>query len=263
MHPPAQAPTNATNPANRATPASRDDSDDRDDPVEGWRRSWHARSGRLNTSRQWALAELAPLHRVEAKTPLLRRAAAVAVEIGAGSGEAAVALAVAQPGWLVIAAEVHTASRATMLLAVQHHGLANLAVEAEDGRDVLTEVAGHRRVDLVRILFPDPWPKRRHHPRRLVTSGLVNLLHRSLRTGGVVELATDDTDYARAMAATFGADDRFRRCDPRDLLPAGPPTYYERRARQAGRSVATMSFAVRSARPCSDPPLLQTTRPPS
>ncbi len=169
------------------------------------------------------------------------------VEIGAGSGEAAVALAMAHPDWLVIAAEVHTASRASLLLALHHHGLTNLAVEGRDGRQVLTEVARDRPVDLVRILFPDPWPKRRHHPRRLVNTDLLELLHHSLRPtvgpdGGVVELATDDAAYARVMTTTFRADPRFQPAPP-DVLLSRPPTYYETRARQAGRAVQTQAYA--------------------
>ncbi|MFN0028897.1 MAG: tRNA (guanosine(46)-N7)-methyltransferase TrmB [Acidimicrobiales bacterium] len=228
-----------------APPDTPNDPDPPDAPAgPGWRRSWHARSGRLNTSRQWALRELAPRHHLPAKTALLRHGTAVAVEIGAGSGEAALALAAQHPDWLVVAAEVHTASRATLLLGVDQHDLSNLAVEARDGRDVLAEVAVHRPVDLVRILFPDPWPKRRHHPRRLVTAELVQLLHQSLHHRGVVELATDDADYARAIAAAFHADPRFRPADPATALPPRPVTYYERRARQAGRAVKTLCYAV-------------------
>jgi tRNA (guanine-N7-)-methyltransferase len=182
--------------------------------VPSERPTWHARAGRLSSRKRWALEGLAERYSpwtgadggVLEPSGLRAAAGGVAVEIGAGTGEAAVALAAARPDWIIFAAEVHRSSRATMLLAAHDAGVANLRVAAVDGRQLLRLVAAERRVDLVRVLFPDPWPKRRHRSRRLVNGAFADVLAGCLAPGGVVELATDDAAYAAAAAAALRAD---------------------------------------------------------
>ena len=218
-----------------------------------FRPSWHARSGRLTARKRWALEELSQRYEVAGQSRGPMKHAPIAFEIGAGTGEAALALARQRPHWLVVATEVHLASLASLLLGVQAAGLDNVAVAGTDGRAVLAELASQRRVELVRILFPDPWPKRRHHGRRLVEPGLLDLLAAALTPGppdpeahpagtgaaGTVELATDDNSYAGVIARLFAADHRFVATA---AGPARDSTYYEARAREAGRPVTSFAF---------------------
>lgn len=229
-----------------ATPAR---SDDRgfgaEQPVgDGTRPSWHARSGRLTARKRWALDELAARVAPRRADPFEGRPR-VALEIGGGTGEAALALAATQPALLVLVAEVHKASLARLLLDLEAAQLDNVRVLAGDGRTLLAaaeavatapEGAGVGPLELVRAFFPDPWPKRRHHDRRLVDERFVRAAASALRPDGLLELATDDAAYAAAMTAAIRAETRF--------VPAGPParadrpaTYYERRATDAGRTV--------------------------
>ncbi|MEZ5266617.1 MAG: hypothetical protein R2755_33590 [Acidimicrobiales bacterium] len=162
------------------------------------------------------------------------------MELGAGTGEAALALAAARPELRVVATEVHKASVATLLLRAHEQAPANLTVVVGDGRDTLAAIGRQRPVDLVRIFFPDPWPKHRHRARRLVGPDLLGLLAEVLTPHGRVELATDDARYAAAARRAVEADPRFRvlgtaRADR-------PVTYYERRALDAGRAVHDLQF---------------------
>jgi tRNA (guanine-N7-)-methyltransferase len=164
----------------------------------------------------------------------------LAVELGAGTGEAALALAAASPVRLVIAAEVHAASFATLLLRAEAAGLANLRAHRGDGREVLARAADGS-VGLVRAFFPDPWPKLRHRHRRLVGPPFVAELVRALAPGGLVELCTDDPGYATAMVAALDAAPELRGgVAPRADRPC---THYERLAREGGRQVVDLRYA--------------------
>ena len=213
-----------------------------------FRPTWHARSGRLTERKRWALDELAGRHGVPSGTAdLAEGRAGVALEIGAGTGEAALALAAARPDLLVVAAEVHKASLARLLLELDDSGAANVRVAVGDGRTVLAGLTpsptgpAEPVVEIVRVFFPDPWPKRRHHGRRLVDIPFVALAARALRPGGLLELATDHEPYARAMAAAVEAAGGFA-----TVATAGradrPVTYYEQRALDAGRTVHDLRF---------------------
>jgi len=173
--------------------------------------------------------------------------AGIALEIGAGTGEAALALAAARPGSLVVAAEVHKASLARLLLDLDASGIDNLRVVAGDGRAALAALtpspAGPDRpvLELIRVFFPDPWPKRRHHGRRLVDTAFVTLAAQALRPGGLFELATDHGPYAAAMRAAVGACSGLGPADGAARADR-PVTYYERRAVEAGRTVHDLRY---------------------
>jgi tRNA (guanine-N7-)-methyltransferase len=200
--------------------------------------SWHARAGRLTERKRWALRDLAERYRLR---PGDLDGSPAALEIGAGTGEATLALAATRPELLVVAAEVHKASLARLLLDLDAAGPSNVRVVAGDGRAVLERPAVTGRLQLLRVFFPDPWPKRRHHGRRLVDPVFVAAAAAALAPGGLLELATDDGAYAAVMAHTVGADGRFDRAAGADRADR-PVTYYERRALDAGRRVRDLRY---------------------
>ncbi len=207
--------------------------------------SWHARSGRLTVRKRWALDELAARFALGPQDPQLTRFEAIALEIGAGTGEAALALAASRPDLLVIAAEVHKASLARLLLDLEQTGAANVRVVNGDGRAVLAAQRGGQQLQLVRVFFPDPWPKRHHHNRRLIDAKFVELVADVLAPDGVLELATDDERYGAVMRCLLGETPQL------DLLAEGgradrPLTYYERRAIEAGRPVLDLRYRRRA-----------------
>ncbi len=202
------------------------------------------------------LAELGPRYGIDLDPSLsLRdrldeafgRRARRMLDIGIGNGEATVAWAEAHPDHDVVAAELHRPSVAAALVAVDEAGLTNLRVAEVDVRTLLAQA---RPGDLhhVRILFPDPWPKRRHLGRRLVQAGFVAAVAEVLPPGGTLHVGTDWADYAAQVVRVTEADGRFA-VEPAAPRPDRPTTTYEAIGRAAGR---TIHDVVATRRPRSD-----------
>jgi tRNA (guanine-N7-)-methyltransferase len=166
------------------------------------------------------------------------------LEIGSGMGEATVAMAAADPHRGYLAAEIHTPGVANLLALVEERGLDNVRVVDGDALDLLRHRIAPDSLDAVHVFFPDPWPKKRHHKRRLIQARHVALLRSRLVPGGRLHCATDDTGYAEAMLDTLRADpglvnvhDTFA---PR--APNRPVTKFEERAVGSGRPVFDLIF---------------------
>jgi tRNA (guanine-N7-)-methyltransferase len=200
------------------------------------------------------LAELLPRFSVEGPAPLdlLRlfgRAAPRVLDIGFGDGEALVTNAVNNPAVDYLGIEVHEPGVGHLLLLLEKSGATNVRVIVRDAAEVVPELlpsAGFAAVDL---FFPDPWPKKRHHKRRLVQPAFVAELARVLVPGGLLHVATDWADYARHTHEVLAANTRFTpvaadelRNDP---LAVRPPTKFERRGRRLGHDVADLYYRTR------------------
>ncbi|ANZ42752.1 tRNA (guanosine(46)-N7)-methyltransferase TrmB [Lentzea guizhouensis] len=128
------------------------------------------------------------------------RSAPVLLEIGSGMGETTSQLVAAAPELNYVAVEVYKPGLAQLLLRAEHlGGLDNLRVLRGDAVDLLTDHVTPASLHGVRIFFPDPWPKKKHHKRRLVQPEFVSLLASRLEPGGVLHLATDWENYAEQM----------------------------------------------------------------
>ncbi|WP_231114567.1 tRNA (guanosine(46)-N7)-methyltransferase TrmB [Lentzea aerocolonigenes] len=128
------------------------------------------------------------------------RSAPVLLEIGSGMGETTSQLVAAAPELNYVAVEVYKPGLAQLLLRGEHlGGLDNLRVLRGDAVDLLTDHIAPASLHGVRIFFPDPWPKKKHHKRRLVQPEFVSLLATRLEPGGVLHLATDWENYADQM----------------------------------------------------------------
>jgi tRNA (guanine-N7-)-methyltransferase len=170
------------------------------------------------------------------------RCAPVVLEIGFGTGEATAALAAADPGRDVLAVDVHTPGVANLLRLLDAGGLGNVRVAEGDALVLLRDMIGPGALDEVRVLFPDPWPKSRHHKRRLVTPPFAALVVSRLRPGGRLHVATDWPHYAEQVLAVVATEPSLAGgAVPR---PARPVTRFEQRARTAGRPVVDV-VAVR------------------
>lgn len=165
-------------------------------------RTFKARRGRMSASQADAIERLWPSLGVAVDgTPLdlpslFGRTAPVAMEIGFGMGEATVEMAAAQPDHDVLAVDVHTPGVGTLLRTIEERGLGNVRVAEGDALVLLRDMLPAGALDLVRVLFPDPWPKTRHHKRRLVTAAFCDLVAQRLRPGGRLHVATDWPAYA-------------------------------------------------------------------
>ena len=145
---------------------------------------------------------------------LFGRRAPLIVEIGSGTGTSTAAMAAAEPDIDVIAVEVYQPGLAQLLGMILREGLENVRMIRGDGVDVLTNMFAPADLDGVRVFFPDPWPKARHHKRRLLQSGTFELIASRLKPGGVLHVATDHADYAEWIAETGDAEPALQRLDP-------------------------------------------------
>jgi tRNA (guanine-N7-)-methyltransferase len=162
------------------------------------------------------------------------RAAPLILEIGSGMGESTAALAAAEPDVDHLAVEVFEPGIAALLMRATE--LTNLVVLRGDAVALLSEKVPEASLAGIRIFFPDPWPKRRHHKRRLVQPAFAALAVTRLRPGGTLHMATDWADYAEQMRAVADAEPRLVGGEvPRP--PWRPVTKFEARARAEGRDV--------------------------
>jgi tRNA (guanine-N7-)-methyltransferase len=215
-------------------------------------RSFVTRSGRITAAQERALEQLWPKYGVELGAAPLdlealfgRRAARVA-EIGFGNGEHLLALAASRPADDFIGIEVHRPGIGRLLLQLEERGLSNVRVICRDAVEVLERGLEGPCLDEVLILFPDPWPKKRHHKRRLIRPPFVALLAERLRDGGVLRLATDWEPYAAEMLAALSAEPRLRNVAADGGFIPRPrersPTRFERRGERLGHPVWDLEF---------------------
>ena len=141
------------------------------------------------------------------------RDAPVVVEIGCGAGTSTLAMAQNEPDIDVIAVEVYRRGLAQLLCAMEQENVRNIRLIRGDAVDVLEHLLTPGSLTGVRVFFPDPWPKARHHKRRLLQPAMVALIADRLRPGGVLHAATDHPGYAEHIAATCDAEPRLCRID--------------------------------------------------
>jgi tRNA (guanine-N7-)-methyltransferase len=208
-------------------------------------RTFHPRRGRLRTRQREALHRLWPRYGVAVTgrpldpAGLFGRPVPWVLEIGSGMGESTAAMAAADPDRGYLAVEVHTPGVANLLGLAEALDLANLRVAHGDALELLRDRIRPASLAAVLVYFPDPWPKARHHKRRLFQPAHLALLRSRLVRGGSLHTATDWPDYARVIRATVAADPELVIPEPGwpPRPPGRPETKYERRARTAGRPV--------------------------
>ncbi len=180
------------------------------------------------------------------------RSAPLILEIGSGTGTSTLAMAQAEPDFDVIAVEVYRKGLAQLLSAIDRtlsttSPVTNIRMVRGDGVDVLEHMFGPATLTGVRVYFPDPWPKARHHKRRLLQPATMALIADRLRPGGILHAATDHAGYAEHIAEVGDAEPLLRRVEPGAELPISverPVTKYERKA-LAGPDVTELVWEKR------------------
>lgn len=220
--------------------------------------SFTRRGGRLNERQQGAWDELAqrfvidvPRARTSASvaegftvdpTDLFGRAAPLIMEIGSGRGESLVHAAKESPDTNFLALEVYVPGVAQTLIGIRQAGLENVRLAIADAVPMLGRALPAKSVDEVRVWFPDPWHKSRHHKRRLVSDEFAPKVHRVLRPGGVWRLATDWQDYADQFIDVLGAAEGFDFSGTwDDRFPGRPITKFEAKGLAVGRAIRDVS----------------------
>ncbi len=227
---------------------------DRSSVSEPWRsiRTYVRRETRMTPAQRRALETLLPLYGLDPSTPLdpgavFGRKAPLVMEIGFGDGENLVWQAERHPEKDFLGVEVYRPGVGRCLRALHQKGLTNVRVYPADAREVLLHAIPDGLLSEVQIFFPDPWPKKRHHKRRLISPPFVALLARKIQPGGLLHLSTDWPDYAQHMLDVLTQAPEFE-----NLAPEGGfhptahqrrlPTKYERRARAEGRPIFDLLF---------------------
>jgi tRNA (guanine-N7-)-methyltransferase len=219
-------------------------------------RSFVLRSGRATAGQQRALTELWPTYGVEFSGTVLDldavfgRTAPRMVEIGFGAGEALLAFANAHPEYDCIGIEVHRPGVGHLLLGAEAAALKNLRVICHDAVEVLQQQLAPASISLIHIFFPDPWPKKRHHKRRLIQPAFVELLARALQPNGTLRLATDWEPYALHMREVIDTSAPFINVAAGEGFVARSAerslTRFERRGQRLGHGVWDLEYRRRN-----------------
>ena len=196
----------------------------------------------MTDAKRAALDDLGPRYVIDHAAPLdpaamFGRVAPLVVEIGFGDGEATVDYASAHRDHDVIAVEVHRPGIATLLQRCDEEQITNVRIWEGDALDLLAALPAGA-VTEIHVFFPDPWPKVRHYPRRIVRADIVARWAELLVPGGVVHLATDWTHYASQMRAVLATNQSFATIV--DDRADRPMTKYERLGVAAGRTITDL-----------------------
>ena len=213
-------------------------------------RSYVLRQGRISNAQRRAHAELLPAYGVPfSPDPLdldraFGRAAPKILEIGFGMGETTAAIARQHPENDYLGVEVHTPGVGSLLARIAELGLSNIRVVQHDAVDVLERMIAPASLDGVHLFFPDPWPKKRHHKRRLIQPPFVTLLASRMKPGAPLHACTDWEDYAAQMLQVLSAEPALENTATGYAgRPATrPQTKFERRGLALGHRVWDLAF---------------------
>jgi len=216
-------------------------------------RSYVLRQGRLTAAQGRAHAELLPRYGIP-YTPhpvdfdaAFGRAAPRVLEIGFGMGDTTASIAAQHPDIDYVGVEVHTPGVGSLLKQVAERGLANVRVIQHDAVEVVEHMIAPDSLAGVHIFFPDPWPKKRHHKRRLVQAPFVRLLATRLKPGAGLHVATDWEDYAQQILEVLAAEPLLESTAPGYAPRPGdrPLTRFENRGLKLGHGVWDIVFRRR------------------
>ena len=226
-----------------------------DSADNGTPRSFVRRQGRITRGQRRALSLLWSTYALECGKGLLnldeafQRPASRVLEIGFGNGESLVAMAIAHPDLDFLGIEVHRPGIGHFLDLLEQNELTNVRVMNADALTVLREHVPDSTFERIQLFFPDPWPKKRHHKRRIIQTHWACLMTEKLKPGGILHLATDWMEYAEHMLGVLGAvpglintaaPNRF------SSRPAWRPvTKFERRGLALGHEVRDLVFRRR------------------
>ncbi|MDP2783026.1 MAG: tRNA (guanosine(46)-N7)-methyltransferase TrmB [Sulfurimicrobium sp.] len=213
-------------------------------------RSFVLRQGRMSVAQGRAHETLMPRFGIPFMTETLDldhafgRSAPKILEIGFGMGDSTAQIARSNPENDYLCIEVHTPGVGSLLKQIEESGLSNIRIIQHDAVEVLKVMLDPDTLDGVHIFFPDPWPKKRHHKRRLIQAEFVALLCDRLKKGGYLHAATDWEEYATHILATFSAEPRLINTAT-DYAPRPdyrPLTKFEQRGLKLGHGVWDIVF---------------------
>jgi tRNA (guanine-N7-)-methyltransferase len=220
-------------------------------------RSFALRRGHVTAGQRRAYDELFPRFAVAYAPAVIdldavfARHAPTVLEIGFGMGETTAAIASARPDVNFLAVEVFVAGIGALARRVHEHELHNLRIVQHDAIEVVCDMLAPCALAGVHIFFPDPWPKARHHKRRLIAQPFAGRLAERIRPGGYIHCATDWQDYAQQMLDVLGSEPRLVNAhsgfapSPHNPLAQRPTTRFHARGERLGHTVWDLVFLRR------------------
>lgn len=209
--------------------------------------SFVRRAGRLTTGQARALKELLPIYGlqlangVQDLSAIFARSAATVLEIGFGNGCSLLEMARQTPQTNFIGIEVHPPGVGALLLGIEKHALTNIRIYQEDAVEILQYCIPENSLARIQIYFPDPWPKKKHHKRRLLQPSFVDLAYSKLTIGGTLHIATDWQGYAKQMLQLLENTSGLTNQAGRGNFSLGPvyrpTTKFEHRGQTLGHGV--------------------------
>jgi tRNA (guanine-N7-)-methyltransferase len=218
-------------------------------------RSFVLRQGRTTPAQRRALDELLPKYGLSFApseidpTAIFGRHAPLVLEIGSGMGETTAAIAKAYPQIDFIAVEVHGPGVGSLLNRVQTDELRNVRVIRHDALEVLERMIPDGGLAGIHLFFPDPWPKKRHHKRRIVQPGFVALAARKMAPGAILHSATDWPEYAEHMLAVLSEESNLEKAA--SGIVERSATKFERRGLKLGHPIQDLYFRRRESAPAA------------
>lgn len=216
-------------------------------------RSFVLRQGRVSNAQRRAHDTLLPRYGIPFSPSAIDldriygRSAPKILEIGFGMGETTAGIAAGHPGNDYLGIEVHTPGVGGLLKRIAELGLDNVRIIQHDAVEILTHMISPSTLDGAHIFFPDPWPKKRHHKRRLIQPAFVALLVERMKPGAYLHVATDWQEYAEQILAVLAAEPQltntFKGYAPRPDYR--PQTKFESRGLKLGHGVWDVVFRRR------------------
>ena len=181
-------------------------------------RSYVKRSGRITPSQKSALEKLFPIYAItydvdQGLLPedfLCFQNESFVIDIGFGDGESLIELAKKNSASKFLGIEVYDAGIGHCLSLIKENNIENLKLVRGDAVQVISGGIKKESIDEINILFPDPWPKKRHHKRRLINNHFIDLISKSLKIGGLVNISTDWEDYAEHIKEKYQSSSAFK-----------------------------------------------------
>ena len=212
-------------------------------------RSYVLRQGRTTPAQKRALEQLLPKYGIPFSEQKIVSSRKLVLEIGSGMGETTIEIAKAHPDVDFVAVEVHGPGVGSLLNRIHSEQLKNLRVIRHDAVDVLEHMIADGSLAAIHLFFPDPWPKKRHHKRRMVQPAFAALAAAKLGEGGILHAATDWLEYAEHMNEVFSREPLL---EPAAAgFTARPVTKFESRGRRLGHPVRDLLFRRRGKTPAA------------
>ena len=209
-------------------------------------RSYVKREGRITQGQKRALTELWPLYGLELEQKILdpvilfKEKNPVCMEIGFGNGEALIEMALKNNKLNFLGVEVYRSGIGQTLKLLEKHKLQNVKIIAGDAHMILKENILENTLQNLLIFFPDPWPKKKHHKRRLIKESFIELASQKIKVGGNLHIATDWSPYAKNINTIMHDKSDF--ISIKNYLHLRPTTRYERRGENLGHKIFDLIF---------------------